>query len=385
MAEIYLLSIDRLLAERISRAFEGRAKFRLLQQLDGDDLTGPGVIVLDRAAIPQNRSVAAAVADTVAQAEGLPVVLACDVDDVGEVLAAVRAGAIDVLARDAADDEIADVLGRRLNSALVGQARLGNLKLVLGAGVESAAILATDVALCFANEGRTTILIDCTIPKSACETYLDLKVTYGVASAVADMSRLDSALLGNAVVRHEPSGLMLLTLDGGSGSEPTGLSAGDIVALVKLLQACCADIVFCAGNLRNAELLASLAAMAESIELVSTQSIIELEALRRLADHIGLTPDDRARSRLLLWDHQPAVLLDGRRMADVLAVRNALGVGFDAAALRNALNLGRPLYQYPDDDFGYRQIVKTIAGVKGEVTQLPVAAKALGKIARIWK
>jgi len=132
MADILLLSIDRLLAERIEQAFEQRAKFRLAQQLVRSDLPGAGVIVLDRAAIPQNRSLTSAVADTVAQAEGLPVVLACDATNAAEVLAAIRAGAADVLPREASADEIAVVLGRMLNAAIVGQARRGQLTLVLG-------------------------------------------------------------------------------------------------------------------------------------------------------------------------------------------------------------------------------------------------------------
>ncbi len=216
MADIVLLSIDRVFAERIEQAFEQRAKFRLVHQLVREDLPGAGVIVLDRAAIPQNRSLTSAVADTVAQAEGLPVVLACDTGDVAEVLAAIRAGAADVLPRDATSEEITLVLGRRLNAAIVGQSRRGALTLVLGPNAEAAAVLSTDIALSYAQEGRSTILVDCTIPKSACETYLDVKVSYGIASAVADMARLDASLLGNSLAQHRASGLMLLTRDGGA-------------------------------------------------------------------------------------------------------------------------------------------------------------------------
>lgn len=362
MADILLLSIDRLLAERIEQAFEQRAKFRMVQQLVRGDLPGAGVIVLDRAAIPQNRSLTSAVADTVVQAEGLPVVLACDAGDPAEVLAAIRAGAADVLPRDASEDEIAMVLGRRLNAAIVGQARRGGLTLVLGANVEAAAVLSTDIALGHALEGRTTILLDCTIPKSACETYLDIKVTYGIASAVADMARLDASLLANSAAQHAASGLMLLTLDGGAHSEPVGLSANDVSSLVELLQACCGHIVLCAGNLRNAALLGTLVRMADRIEAVAAQSILELEALRRLLDTIEMSPEDRARTRLLMWDHQPAVLLDGKRMSDVLGIGQALGVPVDHVRMRNALNLGRPVMAEADGADPYRHAIHAITG-----------------------
>lgn len=363
MADILLLSIDRLLAERIEQAFEQRAKFRLVHQLVRSDLPGAGVIVLDRAAIPQNRSLTSAVADTVAQAEGLPVVLACDAANAAEVLAAIRAGAADVLPRDAAADEIAVVLGRRLNAAIVGQARRGQLTLVLGSSAEAVALLSTDIALSYANAGRSTVLVDCTIPKSGCETYLDVKVTYGVASAVADMARLDASLLRNSAAQHKASALMLLTLDGGAQSEPANLSANDVSALVELLQACCGHVVFCAGNLRNAMLLSTLVRMADTIEVVASQSILELEALRRLLDAMAMSAEDRARSRLLMWDHQPSVLLDGKRMSDVLGIGHTLGIPVDPVRMRNALNLGRPVMAESEGSDAYRHAVQAITGV----------------------
>lgn len=382
MADIILLSIDRIFAERIEQAFDQRAKFRFVQQLVREDLPGAGVIVLDRAAIPQNRSLTSAVADTVAQAQGLPVVLACDTDDVAEVLAAIRAGATDVLPRDATGEEITLVLGRRLNAAIVGQARRGSLTLVLGPNPEAVALFSTDLALSYAQDGRSTVLVDCTIPKSACESYLDVKVSYGIASAVADMARLDASLLGNSLAQHRPSGLMLLTLDGGAQAEPVGLSVQDVSSLVELLQACCSNIVFCVGNLRNAALLGTLVQMADSVEMVATQSILELEALRRLTETVGISPEDRARSRLLMWDHQPAVLLDGKRMGDVLGVGQTLGIPVNPAQIRNALNLGRPIMSDSERRDPYCQIVQAVAGISRSNSAASLMSRISGALSR---
>ena len=47
--------------------------------------------------------------------------------------------------------------------------------------------------------------------------------------------------------------------------------------------------------------------------------------------------------RLLVWDHEPRILLDGRRMADVLGIEGVLGVPTDRVRMRNALNAGQPL------------------------------------------
>jgi pilus assembly protein CpaE len=382
MADILLLSVDRILAERIEQAFEQRAKFRFVQQLVREDLPGAGVIVLDRAAIAQSRSLTSAVADTVAQAEGLPVVLACDAADAAEVLAAIRAGAADVLPRDASGEEIALVLGRWLNAAIVGRARRGALTLVLGSNPETAAVLSTDIALGYALEGRSTVLVDCTIPKSACETYLDVKVDYGIASAVADMARLDANLLGSSAAQHDGSGLMLLTLDGGTQSEPVGLSANDVSSLVELLQACCNHVVFCAGNLRSATLLGALVQMADTIEVVASQSILELESLRRLLETIGVSQEDRARSRLLMWDHQPSVLLDGKRMSDVLEIGQSLGVPCDPVRIRNALNLGKPLMCNAESGDPYCQAIQAVTGVTRPHVSVSLVERLTGAFGR---
>lgn len=373
MAAILLLSVDRLLADRIDQAFAGRASFRMVQDIAAGDLPGAGVVVLDRAALAANRSLSEAVTETVAIAKGLPVVVASDTLESAEVLAAIRAGAVDVLARDAGVDEIATVLGRLLNSALVGYAQPGRFTLVLGPSQEAVAVLSTDAALTHARAGRSTILLDCTLPKSACETYLDTKCTYGIATAIGDMARLDANLLANTALRHDPTGLMLLTLDAGTATEPAGIAAGDITALIELLRTCCNEIVLCVGSLRNPALLRDLLRMADRIEIVATQSILDLEAIRRLLDAIGVGELDRARSRLLLWDYQPAVLLDGKRMADVLELKTALGVPVDPTLLRNALNLGKPLALEPAAS-AYVQVIARIIGVESAPQQTPTLA-----------
>ena len=359
--QITLLSIDHSLGTRIEQAFAGRAEFQILQQLDTENLSGPGVIVLDQSAVPLERSIATAVTDTVARAGGRPVVLATNDADPRDVLIAIRAGAADVLPRESRAEEISTIIGRLLSHSMVGQARTGRLTLVIGNDAEASAMLATDIALSHASEAKTVVLLDCTLPTSACEAYLDLTVSYGIASAVADMGRLDASLLSNTAAIHEQTGLMLLTLDGGTGGEPAGLAANDVSALVAMLHACCDEVVFCAGNLRNAALLRELASLADKVEFVATQSIRELDAMRRLIDNMSLDVFLMKRCRLLLWDHQPAVLLDGKRMVDILGLGSVLGVPIDRPSSQNALNFGRPL-ALENDAGAYMQAIHRISG-----------------------
>lgn len=343
MPTIHLLSIDSALADRLGEAMGERVTVEMVQSLEAADLSSPGIIVIDHAAIPADRSLPSAIASVADGAQGRAIVIATDEINASQVLVAIRAGATDVISRKAPDGEIAAIFSRLLNNAIVTQGLPGRLTLVLGADREVTAILATDMALSLSLGQAPTLLVDCTLPTSTAEAYLDLKTDYGIASAVADLERLDTSLLADALTRHEPSGLSLLTLDGGTGSEPVGLSPNDIVRLIQLLRVCYGHVVLSTGSLRNGGLLRELASQAQHVEVVCSQSIRELDACRRLLERIAPDTASAARMRLLVWDHDPEILLDGRRMADVLGIESVMTVPTDRVETRNALNAGRPL------------------------------------------
>lgn len=361
MARVHLLSVDRTLCKRISDAMGAATQVEMIHSLDEADLEGPSIIVLDHASIPADRSLATVLAELVQGAPGRAVVVATDEWHPGAVMQAVRAGASDVLPRGANPGEINEVLTRMLNTALASQGRLGRLTLVLGTSEEATAILASDLALAHSLAQVPSLLIDCSLPSSTAEAYLDLKVDYGVASAVADIDRLDASLLSDALAHHEASNLALLTLDGGTGSEPSGVAPNDIVGLIQLLRASCGHIVLCAGSLRNGGLLRELASQAQAIEVVCSQSIRELDACRRLLDRIALDTASAERMRLMVWDYDPRVLLDGRRMAEVLGIDPVITIPIDRVRLRNALNAGRPM-MVERDGGQYVQAVRRAAG-----------------------
>lgn len=363
MARIILLSVDHRLAARITEAMQGRASVELAQSVTPDMIEGPCVILVDRDAIPPERSIATALSAVAEGVTGRPIVLVTDKTGADEILHAIRSGADDVIPRAAEGHEIATILGRLLNRSTADHGKGGRLTLVLGADAEAAAMVATDMAVSRARAGSSTLLIDFTMPTSAAEAYLDLPITYGIASAIADIERLDASLLSSALARHDPSGLMLLTLDGGAGTEPAGIAPADIAALVRLLRACCGDLILCAGSLRHPGLLRTLASLADRIELVCAQSIREMDACRRLLDRIGEDEATLARTRLLVWDHQPAILLDSRRMSDILRTSRTLPLPIDQVRMRNALNAGRPLAMEAAPD-RYMRAIRTACGIE---------------------
>ncbi|WP_150291505.1 AAA family ATPase [Sphingobium estronivorans] len=360
MATIFLLSVDRMLAQRIDEAMAGRATIELVQSIEREALAGPCLIVIDRAAIPPERALSAAIATVVESASGRPVVLATEDMQAEPLLRAIRAGANDVIPRGGEGAEIAVILARLLNEAVVDRASRGRLTLVLGADRDACAMVATDLAMTGA--GGSTLLIDCTLPTSAAATYLDISVDYGLASAIGDRERLDASLLASTVARHGPSGLMLLTFDGGTGAEPAGLLPGDLAALIRLLRGCCSDVVLNVGSLRHGGLLREVVAEADRVELLCGQSIREIEACRRLLDRIGAERDRVEAMRLLVWDHLPGVLLDGRRMAEALGVGSVLPLPVDRGRMRNALNAGRPLAMEADGG-AYMAAIRRACGV----------------------
>lgn len=343
MPTINLLSIDRSLERRLAEAVGEHVGVEMIQSLDLADLSGPGVIVIDHASVPADRSLASSIGQARQGAPGRGLVVATDDMQADQVLQAIRAGAADVFARGADRAHISEVLLRLLNTSMTAQGRLGGLTLVLGTDQEAMAMLATDMALAHSQAETPSLLIDCTLPVSTAEAYLDLKVDYGLAAAISDIDRMDASLLSDALARHEDSGLSLLTFDGGTGVEPTGIGPSDIVGLVQLMRANFGHVVLGAGSLRHAGLMRELASQASNVEVVCSQSIHELDTCRRLLEKIAFDTATAARARLIVWDHDPRILLDGRRMADALGIDTVMAVQVDRVRARNALNAGRPM------------------------------------------
>ncbi|HKY82013.1 MAG TPA: histidine kinase [Sphingobium sp.] len=377
MAKILLLSLDSALAQRIAAALDARASVDLVQHIDPDMLEGPAVIIIDHAAIPPERSLATAISAVRQSADGRPILLATEERDADPILAAVRAGADDIVPRQAEGQEVTAILARHLNGAVADHGPVGRLTLVMGVDEDAAAMAATDMAIVRARAGSPTLLIDCTLPTSAAQTYCDVPVSYGLASAIADLDRIDASLLSSTLGRHGPSGLMLLTLDGGTGTEPAGIAPSDICALVRLLRACCGEVILCAGSLRHSGLLRDLNGMADRVELVCAQSLRDLEASRRLLDRIG--PDSLARTRLLVWDHLPAILLDSRRMSQALGIADALPIPVDRVRAGNARNAGQPLAMESDGG-PYMQAIRRACGIRA-----PSSRPALDRMRRVMQ
>lgn len=377
---IHLLSVDRALAERIQSAMGEHVHVHMVQSLEADELADARILIMDHAALSPERSLTTAITTVTQAAPGRPLILATQIMSADQVLLAMRAGVADLVEREASAEDIASVLTRVLNQELAGSNATGKMTLVLGADYEAAAFVATDIALALCKDGKPTLLVDFTLPSSTAEAYLDVKVEYGLASAIADIDRMDASLLTDALARHEPSGLSLLTFDGGTGAEPVGIAPSDIVRLMHMLRASWGHVVVSSGSLRHAGLLREFASQAQAIDIVCSQSIRELEATRLLLERVAPDTASAERMRLLVWQHDPAIHLDGRRMGDVLGIERVFNFAADRVAAHNALNAGQSLY-LNDLSGPYAQRIRTICniadGAKGSLVSFDRMRRAV--------
>jgi pilus assembly protein CpaE len=118
MPKIHLLSVDRTLAQRLADAMGEHVAVEMVQSLEHSDLGAPGIVVIDHASVPAERSLSSSIGEVAQMAPGRAVVVATEDMYAGQVLQAIRAGAADVLPRGAGGAEVSEILTRVMNSAL---------------------------------------------------------------------------------------------------------------------------------------------------------------------------------------------------------------------------------------------------------------------------
>jgi len=258
------------------------------------------------------------------------------------VLACMRAGALDLLARRT--DEVA------LRRALRGRMERGTREAAPDRQGHAYALLparpadpgrwhALALAVARQKAGQRTLFLDLGEGSRETEVALDLSPGYSVSEALGDLDRLDQALLSSAVPRHGPSGLSALLLQDRASRDI--LASGDLPTLLVLLRGVYDEVVLHAPLALAASRPMMLGGL-RRFAVVTTQNLASAqeaaEALRKMAKQ-GMAVAERA--VLLVAEHHRAVLPAPRALAGSIGVVGVVSAPDQRARLCNAINQGR--------------------------------------------
>jgi pilus assembly protein CpaE len=308
----------------------GKTKLDLIL-LDADPVDGFGTGLAD---------VMRAVAGTDPDA---PVIVLGDEGDARSVLRAIRAGAADVIDRNAQGEALSGQLGRHLTGAPRGDAAGGGaLTLVLSGQPGGEGLFAVNLAVLRAKAAGGALLIDGALPSSEAGAALNVPLNYTIRDAVQDLPRLDRTLLSSALGHHAASGLHVLPL-AVAGEEVHDIATDSIVSMQLVLRALFGEVILNAGGIRHPGLLTEFVRAAGRIYLVAPQKFTAVKACRDLLMQIGPSAQVLDRITLVVEDHMPGITLTDEQMREALGLRRSVRLPAARVELINALNTGRPL------------------------------------------
>lgn len=341
------LTEDRILGDRLSVALAGLADVQRVRPGD------PALVETLHAVRPDLVMVDGEVEDEVvtelvaasrrAQPTAAIVVLG-DETESGLLLAAMRAGAQDVLPRSAAEPTLRRGLRERLQRTLRSggpERRAECVGLIGGHSGDPAHEIALALAVRAAEEsGRKPLLVELSSRAADAPLSLGAECAYGVVEAMTDVDRLDAALLEGAVTRHVATGLAVLPLL--DPRDATRLDAGDLRSLVSALAAVYDPVIINLGGEPPPAALTALAPLVRNWCLVATQTITSsrgaARSLRLLGD-AGVAVKERV--VLAIAEHDSRVMLTPIAICGALGLASVVPLPDNRVAFRNALNRGR--------------------------------------------
>jgi pilus assembly protein CpaE len=195
-------------------------------------------------------------------------------EDTPLVLAAIRAGARDVVDRDLDVDQLrSELLGhlqKGARHAPTGPASV--LTIVSGQLSGGESLFAVNLAVLRARQGRDILLIDCAVPSTDVGMALDVNITYTLREAIHDLRRMDRTLLDTTLGCHQSSGLRVLPLTL-SDEDVQDISPSEMLAVFRPLHGLYGEIILNIGGIRHAGLVADLIDLTSTLYLLTTQRL----------------------------------------------------------------------------------------------------------------
>ncbi|MBR0668176.1 MinD/ParA family protein [Roseomonas hellenica] len=343
------LTEDRALGDRLSVALAGLAEVQRVRPGDPAlvetlHAVRPDLVMVDGDA--EDEVVTELVAASRRAQPTAAIVVLGDETESGLLLAAMRAGAQDVLPRSAAEPTLRRGLRDRLQRTLRSggpERRAECMALIGGHTGDPVHEIALALAVRVAEEGgRKPLLVELSSRAADAPLSLGAECAYGVVEAMTDVDRLDAALLEGAVTRHAATGLAVLPLL--DPRDAARLDAGDLRSLVAALAAVYDPVIINLGGEPVPLMLTALAPQVRSWCLVATQTITSsrgaARSLRLLGD-AGVVVKERV--VLAVAEHDSRVMLTPIAICGALGLASVVSLPDNRVAFRNALNRGRLL------------------------------------------
>ena len=294
------------------------------------------------------------------------------------VIAAMRAGARDVVAVGSSERQAQDALyrlrGRAISTsdtaaALAGEQHSadGEIYAFLSArpyeGVTTAAVH-TALALNEEAPEESTLLLDLGVPAADSLLFLDLQSTYTFVDAVRSVRRLDHTLIRTAFTKHR-SGLTLLSLP----EEPVDTSEftpADVMILFNILRGYFKYIVVNLGGVAPSEFVQLVLSRSDRTLLVAEQAVPIAHASKRLLNYLNAHDHSVSDIRLLVDRYTPDVGLEAEDMASVLDLDVEMNLPSSGLMRLRALNTGRTIFEESPDDRYSKAIRELAARLSGK-------------------
>jgi pilus assembly protein CpaE len=262
-ARLLLISSDEAVAKAVRSAIDGAMSLMVLDSLPAGSLREkyqPSAILIDSDVRNGVQTAFERIEATKRMFPTAAVIVLGNEMSAQLVLAALRAGADDFIDREADARQISlAICGSLARTADAPHSSRAKIAGVLGAlSSEQDQDFAINLAVRAAKRspGEMTLYIDLSVPATQAGIALGVEPEFGVSDAIREVARVDGALLESALARDPRSGLYVMPLCTGFGSQVSALEGASFAALLQVLRSCCATIVIYYGPFsRQRELL----------------------------------------------------------------------------------------------------------------------------------
>jgi pilus assembly protein CpaE len=276
-----------------------------------------------------------------AAGDGTRVVAVGPVSDPNVVLRIIRNGAIDVLdVNDRFDSEVAELF-ERFKSARTESKATGKLLTVVGTvGGSGASLLACNLAVAIAQQGRTCELLDLQMRGGDQTKLLQVAPLHNLSSLATKIQQLDASMFEQSLIRHE-SGVRLLP-----SPEPftdyRQFSPQVIQKVLTYARASCEYVVVDLEDAEHAEQVRTLA-VSDQIIMPVRPDLISLYRTQKCLEYLTRAQVSREKISIVANRVGQPRELPVARMAEVLEMPIVCQIPDDAAAVNTSVNLGVPL------------------------------------------